>query len=82
MMLVRLLFIMLLTGLAACGSGSQTCDEGPYKSAVMAPRIEVPEDLDNLEQIREMPLPSASPQAPQPEGSPCLEKPPRVIGIS
>jgi uncharacterized lipoprotein len=82
MMLVRLISIVMLASLAACGSGSKTCDEGPYQEAVLGPRIVVPEDLDNLEQIREMPLPAASPQAPRPEGSPCIEKPPPVLGIS
>lgn len=81
MMLARLMFVVLLTGLAACGPGNQTCDEGPYQEAVMADRIQTPEDLNNLDRLREMPLPAASPRAPRPEGSPCLDKPPRVIGI-
>jgi len=81
MMLARLVFFILITSLAACGSGNQKCDEGPYQTAVLAPRVQAPEDLDNLEPLREMPLPAASPQAPRPEGSPCLDKPPVVIGI-
>jgi hypothetical protein len=81
MILVRLTCFILLTSLAACGGGNKTCDEGPYQSSILAPRVQVPGDLDNLDALNEMPLPAASPQAPRPEGSPCLEKPPVVIGI-
>ena len=81
MMLARLTIIVLATGLSACGgSNDLTCDEGPYQNAVSAPRVEAPEGLDDLEPLREMPLPEASPQAPRPEGSPCLDRPPIVIG--
>jgi hypothetical protein len=81
MIVGRLMCFILLTSLAACGSGSKTCDEGPYQSAILAPRVQAPEDLDDLDALNEMPLPAASPQAPRPEGSPCLDKPPIVIGI-
>jgi len=81
MMLARLICIFLLSGLAACwGSKDLTCEEGPYKSAVRAPRVQSPSDLDTLEPLREMPLPEASPQKPRPEGSPCLDRPPKIMG--
>jgi len=81
MMLARLTFVFLLSGLAACGGSKDlTCDEGPYKSAVRAPRVQSPADLDTLEPLREMPLPEASPQTPRPEGSPCLDRPPVILG--
>ena len=81
MMLARLIFLVLLSGLAACGGSKDlTCDESPYKSAVRAPRVQAPADLDNLEPLREMPLPEASPQKPRPEGSPCLDRPPMTLG--
>ena len=80
MMLARLMFIVLLSGLAACGGSKDlTCDdESPYQSSVRAPRVQSPADLDSLEPLREMPLPAASPQAPRPEGSPCLDRPPMI----
>ncbi len=78
MMLVRMMFITLVSGLAACGGDDLTCDEGPYQTAVRAQRVQAPSDLDSLEQLKEMPLPAASPRAPRPEGSPCLENPPTL----
>jgi hypothetical protein len=81
MMLARLIFIVLLSGLGACGGSKDlTCDdESPYQSAVRAPRVQSPADLDSLEPFREMPLPEASPQPPRPEGSPCIDRPPTII---
>ena len=77
MMSVRLVFIFCVIGLVACGcSKNLTCDEGPYTSAVRGPRIQAPGDLDNLEPLKEMPLPAASPQPPRPDASPCLDQPP------
>jgi uncharacterized lipoprotein len=82
MMLVRLILIAAVAGLAACGGSKElTCDEGPYQEAVSAPRIQVPEGLDNLDEIREIPLPEASPRADRPEGAPCLDRPPTIITI-
>jgi len=78
MMLARLIFIALVSGLVACGGDDMVCDEGPYQSAVRAQRVQSPADLDSLEQLREMPLPTASPREPRPEGSPCLENPPTL----
>ncbi len=80
MILVRIILIAVVAGLTACGGSKDlTCDEGPYQTAVLAPRVAVPEDLDNLDPLREMPLPEASPQAERPEGAPCLDRPPSVI---
>jgi len=82
MMLVRLILIAAVAGLAACGgSKNLTCDEGPYQEAVGAPRIQVPEGLDSLEPLREIPLPDASPRPDRPEGAPCLDRPPVVTPI-
>ncbi len=79
MMLARLILITILLGLVACGGSKDlTCDDGPYLSAVRTPKVEVPEDLDALEELKEMPLPEASPQAPRPAGSTCLDKPPLI----
>jgi len=81
MMLARLIFVVLLSGLAACGGSKEiTCDEGPYRDAVRAPRVQSPADLDSLDPLREMPLPEASPRPPRPEDSPCLDSPPMTMG--
>lgn len=82
MMLARMLLIAVLGMIAACGgSKALTCDEGPYQAAVHAPRVQSPEGLDSLDQLDEMPLPAASPQAPWPADGPCLEHPPETIRI-
>jgi uncharacterized lipoprotein len=49
MMLARLMLIVLIVGLAACGGSKElTCDtEASYLSAVRAPRVQAPEDLDD-----------------------------------
>jgi len=83
MTLVRIILIACMVGLAACGgSNDLTCDDGPYLSAERMPRVETPEDLDSLEQLRERPLPAASPRPDRPAGSPCLDRPPTTIGSS
>jgi uncharacterized lipoprotein len=81
MILVRLIFLSLIAGLAACGGQSELkCEEATvYLAAKQTPRVAAPDDLDNLDPIREMPLPEASPQKPRPAGSTCLEKPPAII---
>ena len=80
MMLARLLLIAVLGAIAACGgSKNLACDEGPYQTAVHAPRVQSPEGLDSLDPLDEVPLPAASPQAPWPSDGPCLELPPETI---
>jgi len=79
MMLVRLILIAGLAGLAACGGSKDlTCDAGPYMDAVSAPRVQVPEGLDSLEPLRELPLPEASPRPDRPADAPCIDRPPTV----
>ncbi len=79
MILARIVLVACVAGLAACGGKKNlACDEGPYQSAVNAPRVEVPEDLDKLEPLREMPLPAASPRADRSADAPCLDRPPSV----
>ena len=81
MILARLIFLSLIAGLTACGGQSELeCEEpGVYLAAKQAPRVAAPDDLDNLDPLKEMPLPEASPQPPRPAGSPCIEKPPVII---
>ena len=86
MTLARLtLVVFIFAVLAGCsGTVELACDEvQTYQLAVDSKRVEVPEDLDALEPLREMPLPEASPQPPRPPNSPCIDLPPGVtIGSS
>ena len=81
MILARLIFLILIAGLTACGGQSELkCEEATvYLGAKQTPRVATPDDLDNLDPLREMPLPEASPQQPRPAGSSCLEMPPAII---
>jgi len=81
MTLARLILLSLVAGLTACGGQDEIkCDEGStYLAATQDPRIKAPDDLDDLDVLKEMPLPMASPQQPRPAGSTCLERPPKII---
>jgi uncharacterized lipoprotein len=81
MILARLLLLSLVAGLTACGGQSELkCEDSTvYSAAKQTPRVTAPDDLDNLEALKEMPLPEASPRQPRPAGSPCIEKPPVII---
>jgi hypothetical protein len=70
----------LLVVLAGCrGDAELKCDSGgAYLSAVEVPRVKAPEGLDDLDQLKEVPLPDASPREERAEGSGCLESPPDV----
>ncbi len=77
-----LTLLVFLWAASACGGGDQikSCDEvRRYQLAEEGKRIDTPDDLDDLEPLREMPLPKASPRPPRPEGSPCLDLPPSVL---
>ena len=77
----RLLLIAGVASLAACGGTPElVCEDGSYKNAVRSPRVEAPEGLDDLQRIKEMPIPTASPQPPREDDGRCLEAPPTVIG--
>ena len=82
MRLVRVAIILPMLALSACGGDDAIleCEQGgSYLNAVETPRVRAPEDLDNLDSLREMPLPEASPRGDRPAGSGCLEAPPTVI---
>ena len=74
-----LVIVFGLLGLAGCrGDAELKCDDGgAYLIAAETPRVAAPEDLDDLDAIREVPLPDASPRVNQGEGG-CLEAPPRA----
>ena len=73
-----------LFGIAIGGCGGNktvdlSCDKPqPYQRAEETKRVEVPEDLDPLDELKEMPVPDAAPRAPRAEGSPCIDRPPRI----
>ena len=76
--------IALLAGsLAGCG-GNDTrvvdCEANlQYQNRVEGKRVVVPEGLDSLNELDEMPVPRADPSAPQaPEGK-CIDEPPAMI---
>jgi len=72
---------VLLGSLVACGGPTVrvTCDEPqPYQSVVGGKRIVVPDDLDPLDDFKEMPIPKAE-TPPRPEGSKCVESPPSIL---
>ena len=82
-MMARILYLSLLLVallLSACGGEvNLTCDEvQTYQQAVAGKRIEVPDGLDSLDPLRELPLPEASPRPPRPAGSACIDRPPNV----
>ena len=76
-----LLVLVLLLAVSACsGNKIAACDDVQrYQLAVESGRIETPDDLDDLDPLREMPLPEASPRPERPEGSPCIDLPPSVL---
>lgn len=79
--------IILLSLAAALVSGCGGMDEidlscdkpQAYQSARETERVVAPEDLDQLDLSREMPVPSASARPDREPGSPCLDLPPRYV---
>ncbi len=77
---IIILSLLLLSGLAACGKDRimAKCDEPePYQSVVASKRVVVPDGLDSLDDIKEMPIPKAE-TPPRPEGAGCLASPPAL----
>ena len=70
----------LLATLSACGGAKNlTCDEvQKYQLSEQSKRVEAPEGLDDLDPLREMTLPEASPREPRPPGSECFDRPPAI----
>lgn len=80
--ILRIGIVLMLAGaLGACGNkGVKGCDKPQrYQESVQNDRIQAPDDLDTLDTLREMPVPEANPRQERPEGSPCLELPPRIF---
>ncbi len=78
---IKLILLGSLLGtLGACGGSNDiTCDDVQYyQLAEESKRVEAPEDLDELDPLREMALPQASPREPREAGSPCFDRPPGI----
>ncbi len=66
---------LMVTG---CTS-APTCEElAFYESATGGKRIVAPDDLDSLDEYKEMVIPEASPRPPRDLTAGCLDKPPTL----
>jgi uncharacterized lipoprotein len=73
--LLLLAAVLIITG---C-SGAPLCDEYAfYESAEGGKRIKAPNDLDDLDEFKEMAIPEASPRPPRDLGAGCLDNPPTL----
>jgi hypothetical protein len=76
---IRTICLIVVAAVQGACASVDTCEEPEfYESAVPGKRIEVPEDLDGLAAGKELPIPEASPRAPRPPGSGCLDRPPTL----
>ena len=77
----RLMLLVCVASLTACGGTPEIeCEDGNYKNAVRSSRISTPEGLDDLDRLKEMPIPAASPRPPREDDGRCLEMPPTIVG--
>lgn len=73
--------MLMMSGLSACGGTkiSESCKEPQaYQAIVPSKRIVVPDDLDPLDDFKEIPLPKAE-TPPRPEDAHCLESTPSIL---
>ena len=78
----RLSALLVCLSLAACG-GNDTkevdCEVSlEYQNRVVGKRIVVPEGLDPLNELAEMPIPKADPDAPRMPPGVCNDMPPMI----
>lgn len=73
--------VATLAALSGCGgTPDRSCDDPRlYQLAAPGKRITPPDGLDPLDQIKEIPLPDASPMPERAKGSPCLDLPPNIL---
>lgn len=78
---ISALLAATLWAISGCGGTvDRSCDDVRiYQLAGEGKRIQVPDDLDPLDELREMPLPEASPRDERPAGAPCLDLPPNIL---
>jgi hypothetical protein len=83
MKMSRLFAIVALgASLAACGGNDfkeEDCIAGlKYQNRAVAKRVVVPDGLDPLDDLREMPIPKADPEAASPPPGQCVDAPPSI----
>jgi uncharacterized lipoprotein len=80
--LVVISCVLMGSLLAGCGKPDlvRSCEDRrePYEDAVEHGKLRVPEDLDEPDELKQLPLPEAAPAAERPADAPCLELPPGV----
>ncbi len=74
--------LVLSASLAACG-GNDTKEvdcktDLKFQNRTVGKRVVAPEGLDQLDEFREMPIPKADPNAPQPAPGTCADMPPVI----
>jgi hypothetical protein len=79
----RLFAVLALSAsLAACGGNKPKeidCEAGlKYQNRTVGKRVVAPEGLSQLDEFREMPIPEADPNAPQPAPGKCDDMPPVI----
>ena len=73
-----LFLLMAALTISGCTS-APTCEEPAfYESATGGRRIEAPDDLDGLDEYKEMVIPEASPRPPRDPSAGCLDRPPTL----
>ncbi len=72
--------VLLVAALIISGcSSAPTCDEPAlFESAEGGKRIVAPEDLDDLDEYKEMVIPEASPRPPRDLNAGCVDLPPTL----
>ena len=76
----KAVLIALLAALGGCGGVDLTCDDVRiYQLAQEGTRVEAPDDLNNLDPLKEVPLPDASPRDEPEPGAPCIDRPPPAV---
>lgn len=72
-------FLLVMVAMMTGCNNAPTCDElAFYESATSGKRIESPDDLDALDEFKEMVIPEASPRSPRDLLAGCLDKPPTL----
>ena len=72
-------FLLVTAAMMTGCNNAPTCDElAFYESATGGKRIESPDDLDALDEFKEMVIPEASPRPPRDLSAGCLDKPPTL----